>query len=129
MTLLIGLVAFANAQTVPTTPNPQAAPPKTQVGAAKPSGATCSKEVVYGSQLMTPAERAEYHAKMRSLKTQAERDAFRAEHHKAMQARANERGVTLRDMPPGRGMGKGSGQGLGMGPRGAPADPGPPKSN
>ncbi len=135
VTLLMGLVAIASAQTPPTTPNPQAAqpsgPPASQAAAAKPPGAAESREVVYGSQLMTAAERAEYHAKMRSLKTQADRDAFRAEHHKAMQVRANERGVTLRDMPPGRGMGQGPGpgKGLGIGPRRAPADPGPPKSN
>lgn len=134
VTALLGLIAVASAQTLPPTPNPQAAQPPApaapQVAAAKPPRGTESREVVYGSQLMTPTERAEYHAKMRSLKTQAERDAFRAEHHKAMQVRANERGVTLRDMPPGRGMGQGpgSGKGLGIGPRGAPADPGPPKS-
>ncbi len=75
---------------------------------------------IYGSQLMTDAERAEYRAKMRSLKTQQERDAFRSEHHKLMQERARERGVQLPGMPPaqGGGMGPGGGMGGGMGPGG-----------
>jgi hypothetical protein len=71
---------------------------KTQDGAQKP-------EVVYGSQLMTPQERIEYRAKMRSLKTQEEREAFRMEHHQKMQERAKAKGKTLPDMPPAQGGG------------------------
>lgn len=88
---------------------------------------------VYGHQLMTDQERLEYRNKMRSFKTQKERDEFRAEHHKLMQDRAKEKGVTLPDEPPMRrggmgpkGMGKdgmrqgggmhgGNGTGMGMG--------------
>lgn len=68
------------------------------------------QERVYGSDLMTPEERAEHREKMRSLKTPEEREAFRLEHHKKMQERAKERGVTIPEVPPPHGGG--------MGPRG-----------
>lgn len=73
---------------------------------------------IFGSQLMTQQERIEYANRMRSMKTEQERQAFRLEHHKQMQDRARERGVTLPDEPPqvpGRAMG---GPGAGMGPGG-----------
>lgn len=78
---------------------------------------TQNQTTIYGSQLMTRQERNEYRTKMRSMKTQQEREAYRLEHHKQMQERAQARGVTLPDMPPaaGKGMGPGSG---GMGPGG-----------
>ena len=69
--------------------------------------AESSAEPIYGHQLMTDAERAEYRAKMRTSKTREERDALRLEHHKLMQARAKEKGVTLPDLPPCPGMGQG----------------------
>ena len=76
-------------------------------------------QTVYGWQLMTEQERMEYRQQMRALKTEEERQQFRLEHHKAMQVRANERGMTLPDEPmgpgPGGGMGPGGG---GMGPGG-----------
>jgi hypothetical protein len=71
---------------------------------------------IYGSQLMTAAERTEYQAKMRTLKTDKERDAFRLDHHTKMTARAAERGVTLPSTPPGVGAGPKSGSGTGVGP-------------
>lgn len=73
--------------------------------------------VIYGSQLMTQQERIEYRNQMRTLRTQEERNAFRLEHHKRMQERAAERGLSLPDSPPrtGAGMGPGPG-GPGMGP-------------
>lgn len=79
-----------------------------------------AQEPIYGSQLMTAQERAEYQARMRAAKTAEERERIRAEHHEAMQARARERGVTLPDEPPARGMGggPGPGPGRGMGPGG-----------
>lgn len=46
------------------------------------------QEIIYGGQLMTAQERAEYLAKIRTLKTQAERDEFRVEHQKKIQERA-----------------------------------------
>lgn len=82
---------------------------------------------VYGSQLMTAAERTEYQAKMRTLKTDKERDAFRLDHHTKMTARAAERGITLPSTPPGVGAGPKSNTGLGVGPvSGMGAGPGAP---
>ncbi len=73
---------------------------------------------VYGWQLMTQQERAEYGARMRSLRTAQERERFRLEHHERMQERARARGITLPDEPPARGArGVGPG-GQGMGPGG-----------
>jgi hypothetical protein len=62
---------------------------------------------IYGSQLMTAAERTEYQSKMRALKTDKERDAFRLDHHDKMKVRAAEKGVTLPNSPPGVGKGPG----------------------
>ncbi len=84
---------------------------------------------VYGSQLMTAAERTEYQAKMRTLKTDKERDSFRLDHHTKMTARAAERGITLPSTPPGVGAGPKSDTGLGVGPGPGPgmgAGPGAP---
>ena len=74
-----------------------------------------AQEQIYGSQLMTPQERAEYQTKMHAAKTAEERERIRAEHHTQMQERAKVRGVTLPDKPPAMGGGMGSG---GMGPGG-----------
>lgn len=57
------------------------------------------RDQVYGWQLMNEQERSEFQAKMRSMKTQQEREAFRLEHHKQMEARAKERGLTLPEVP------------------------------
>ncbi|MGE5028260.1 MAG: hypothetical protein ACM3JK_07280 [Betaproteobacteria bacterium] len=67
---------------------------------------------IYGSQLMTPEERNAYRAKMRSAKTQEEREKIRAEHHEQMKARAKERGIALPDEPPMKGGGMGRGGGM-----------------
>jgi hypothetical protein len=83
---------------------------------------------IYGSQLMTSAERTEYQSKMRTLKTDKERDAFRLDHHDKMKVRATEKGVTLPNSPPdggagpkaNSGIGAGIGSGMGAG-QGAPA--------
>jgi hypothetical protein len=73
-------------------------------------------DTVYGSELMTPQERSEYQTRMRSMKTDQEREAYRLEHHKQMQERAKAQGKTLPDSPPAdRGPGKGPGGG-GTGP-------------
>lgn len=77
---------------------------------------TRDRDTIYGSQLMTPAERNTYRNKMRSLKTAQEREAFRAQHHQEMQKRAQERGVKLPDSPPGQGARGGMGPGGDMGP-------------
>jgi len=70
-----------------------------------------------GSRMMSPEERAQHREKMRSLKTEEERKAYREEHHKKMQERAKEKGLTLPDQP-GQGPGMGGGrQGRGGPPR------------
>lgn len=70
---------------------------------------------IYGSQLMTVQERTEYQARMRAAKSVEAQEKIRAEHHTVMQVRAREKGVTLPDEPPVRGMGPGTGPGSGMG--------------
>lgn len=70
---------------------------------------------IYGSQLMTDDERAEYRAKMRTANTEEVREQIRNEHHKLMQERAAAQGMSLPENPPAsRGGGGGSGKG-GMG--------------
>lgn len=76
---------------------------------------------IYGSQLMTAAERTEYQSKMRALKTDKERDAFRLDHHDKMKVRAAEKGVTLPSTPPAVGAGPKANSGVGAGP-GSPAN-------
>ena len=78
---------------------------------------------MYGWQLMTLEERAEHRAMMRSLNTREEREAYRMEHHKRMQERAREKGVTLPDMPEPRGKGM-MPRRDDMGPRGGGMGPG-----
>jgi len=57
------------------------------------------QEQVYGSQLMTGAERAEYHRAMRAAKTVEQRALLRKQQHQRMDARAKSRGVTLANEP------------------------------
>ena len=64
-------------------------------------------QTYYGSQLMSPEERAEHRAMMRSLPP-SEREAYRAQHHEAMKERAESMGLSLPDQPPAhRGFGRG----------------------
>jgi len=79
---------------------------------------------VYGWELMTEQERNEHREKMQSMHTEQEREAYRIEHHKMMQERAKERGVSLpepgerrRDGVINRRDGTGGGMGPGMGNR------------
>lgn len=74
------------------------------------------QEQIYGSQIMTPEERAQYRDRMRAAATEEERQRIRREHHEEMKIRAAKRGITLPDEPPERGMGRGMGPGGGMGP-------------
>jgi hypothetical protein len=109
--------AFGDPPATPKPPAPSTAEAPADQVAAKP------QPRVYGWQLMTEQERADFRAKMRSLKTPEERQAFRRQHHEQMKARAKERGVTLPEEPPMRGPPAGSGMGKGM-QQGTP--PGPP---
>lgn len=54
-----------------------------------------NKGNTWGWQLMTPQERTEHQNKMRSFQTYEECKAYQEEHHKLMEARAKEKGVTL----------------------------------
>ena len=79
------------------------------------------QDPIYGNQFMTRQELNEYQTKMRALKTEEERQAYRLEHHQKMQERAKVKGVTLPEAPPvqrpamGADMGAGAGTGGGMG--------------
>lgn len=55
---------------------------------------------IYGRELMTEQERREYQERMRTLRTEEERRAYREEHHRQMQSRAAERGLTLPEPSP-----------------------------
>ena len=66
---------------------------------------TSSLTPIYGSQLMSDPERSAYQTKMRSLKTDQAREAFRLEHHEEMKIRAAARGITLPNEPLAKGLG------------------------
>lgn len=94
---------------------PPAQPGSSSKAAEQQPGQTT--EPIYGHQMMTPEEMAAYRNKMHSAKTAEERERLRAEHHREMQARAKERGITLPEEPPARAQrGQGMGPGMGMGP-------------
>ena len=84
-------------------------------GAAQAQDQVQAQVQIYGSQLMTTAERTQYQSKMRTLKTDKERDAFRLDHHETMKVRAAEKGVTLPETPQGAGSKSNSGFGGGLG--------------
>lgn len=72
-----------------------------------------TQDQIYGSQLMTPAEREEYRARLRTMRTEEEREMFRLQHHQQMQERARAKGMVLPVEPPIRRMGPGPGAGPG----------------
>ena len=84
--------------------------------------------MIYGSQLMTPAERTEYRTRMLAAASDTEREKIRAEHHAEMQKRAKARGMKLPDTLPMHGMYRGQGMGMGMGPGYMHGPPGGPAS-
>jgi hypothetical protein len=82
------------------------------------------QDQIYGVQLMTEQERADFRSRMQAAKTLEEKELIRNENHKAMQERAESRGLVLPDQQPknkdgnnragkmmnqGRGMDKGEG--------------------
>lgn len=104
--------------------------------APKTPPAASDTSPIYGCMLMTPQERADFRARMHAATTPQQREAIRLEHHKQMQERAKQRGVTLPDMPaagrcpmdggmgPGM-MGPGAGKGMGPGMMGSGTGTGP----
>jgi hypothetical protein len=103
--LLAGALAAATAMSI--APQAQAA----QTG-----------ERIYGYTMMTDQERNEYREKMRSAKSEQERQALRDEHRKTMEPRMSERGLDPSQMH-GGGMGP-RGPGPGAGGRGGGPGPG-----
>lgn len=103
----------AGAQTSARDPARPGSPPQAREG----------NEAIYGSQMMSAEERAEYRARMRAANSAEERERLREEHHRQMLARAKERGVVLPEAPSaspraGSGSGAGMGPGSGRGPGG-----------
>jgi hypothetical protein len=86
--------------------------------ASEPAAAPqAAKEQVYGSQLMTPQERAAHRAKMRAAQTAEEKAQVRSEEHARMKERAEQQGKAMLDTPPARGGGMGPGPAAGGGGR------------
>jgi hypothetical protein len=83
--------------------------------AGSTSGVFSQEPPIYGGQLMTEQERAEYRSRMRTANSEQEREQIRLEHHAHMQERAAELGIGLPEAPPMIGMGQGMGQGQAMG--------------
>jgi hypothetical protein len=84
---------------------------------APPESSQPSK-IVRGRDLMTPEDWREHRQKPQGLATTEERQAYRREHRKMLEARAKEKGVILRDGAGWRG-------GQEPGPRGGGAGGGP----
>src|SRR5690348_11140077 len=89
--------------------------------AEQPAPASRKSEPIYGYGMMSSQERNDYREHMRNARSADERQKIRDEHHKLMQERAKERGVTLSERGQGKGHGygaggQGKGQGMGMGP-------------
>jgi hypothetical protein len=83
---------------------------------AIPQAAEPASADVFGSQMMTEAERFEHHERMRNVRTDDERRRIRAEHQERMTERAKERGITLPDEPPMDGRDRGMGGAVGPSP-------------
>ena len=64
-------------------------------GAGKAMQFNSNKDNTWGWKLMSPEERTAHRDKMRATKTYDECKALQAEHHKAMEVRAKEKGATL----------------------------------
>ena len=73
-----------------------------------------TREPIYGSQLMTPAEREAHWEQLRNMATEQDREAYLLQHHQQMQERARAKGIQLPDEPPIRRMGPGPGPGPGV---------------
>ncbi|TCD48002.1 hypothetical protein [Chlorobium sp. N1] len=122
--LLSGALALGPAASMAATPSVSEVKPAPKEAPAAPAEkpmpaavqAAPAEEPIYGRQMMTPEEQDDYRMRMKACTTDEARQKLRTEHHKEMQLRAKERGITLPDMPPaGGGMGPGMGQGMGPG--------------
>lgn len=59
--------------------------------------APVQREIIPGSELMTAQERENYRQRQRGAKSDSERERLRAEHVKAMEERAQVRGLKVND--------------------------------
>lgn len=73
----------------------------TLFAAAMPAAAAAAepvkREIIPGSELMTPQERERYRQRIRAAATPQEEEKVRADHVKQMQERARVRGLQLAD--------------------------------
>ncbi|MHB1140498.1 MAG: hypothetical protein ACYC1T_01905 [Sulfuricaulis sp.] len=65
-----------------------------------PATAAEPRELIYCADLMTPAEREAYRARMRATRSPPERAALRQSHRDDMQARARARGLDVMQCEP-----------------------------
>jgi hypothetical protein len=87
-------LATAAALSIPAAWN--VAPATAEGGTTTPQAAVATApEVIYGAELMTPAERDAYLKKLATAKTEAEKDKIRQQHHTDMVALAKKKGVTI----------------------------------
>lgn len=65
-----------------------------------PATAAEPRELIYCADLMTPAEREAYRARMRATRSPPERAALRQAHRQEMQSRARARGLDVTQCEP-----------------------------
>lgn len=70
--------------------------------AATAEPAPVQREIIPGSELMTPQEREAYRRRMRGAGTPEERERLRAEHVKSMEERGRMRGLQVIDHSRGK---------------------------
>ncbi len=58
-------------------------------------GGAYAEEYIYGQELMTDQEIADYRETLQSLKTEEAREAYRMAHNERMEQRAEEKGIEL----------------------------------
>jgi hypothetical protein len=92
---LLTLSALASAQTVTDAASPPQIRDRAEQQVRNGSASQARNGDIYGYQLMTERERAEFRERVRAADTEQEREQIRSAHHAQMQARAKERGVTL----------------------------------
>lgn len=85
------------------------------LGMMLPATSIFAEDQAYGWQLMSEQEREAHRTKMQSMNTAEEKERYRLEHHKKMEKRAAQQGVTLPDRPQQQGGGMGQGDGMGSG--------------
>jgi hypothetical protein len=75
-------------------------PVRAQDADQAPATAAEPRELIYCADLMTPAEREAYRARMRATRSPPERAALRQAHRDDMQARARARGLDVMQCEP-----------------------------